>query len=137
MLSMPMQEPNILKSLLFGKHLSGIILNPQETLILGVVSALDVVMTYTLLSRGDGGFMESNPVARYFLDHWGLAGMAYFKASMTMLVFVITQFIARKDVVLARQVLGLATLIIVAVVIYSVGLHFQHHEIRAPIQYDN
>ena len=102
--------------------------HPQETLILFVVSALDVIMTYYLLTRDDGGFTESNPIARYFLDRWGMAGMAYFKASMTLLVCVITQIVARKNSVLARQVLGLATLIIVAVVIYSVRLHFQHHQ---------
>ncbi len=103
--------------------------HPQETLILVVVSALDVIMTYYLLTRDDGGFTESNPIAKYFLDRWGIAGMAYFKGSMTLLVCVITQIVARKNSVLARQVLGLATLIIVAVVIYSVRLHFQHHQI--------
>ena len=102
--------------------------HPQETLILCVVSALDVIMTYYLLTRDEGGFTESNPIAKYFLDRWGMAGMAYFKASMTLLVCVITQIVARKNSVLAKQVLGLATLIIVAVVIYSVRLHFQHHQ---------
>ncbi len=103
--------------------------HPQETLILVVVSALDVIMTYYLLTRDEGGFTESNPIAKYFLDRWGMAGMAYFKASMTLVVCVITQIVARKNSVLAQQVLGLATLIIVAVVIYSVRLHFQHHQI--------
>jgi Domain of unknown function (DUF5658) len=103
--------------------------HPQETLILVVVSALDVIMTYYLLTRDDGGFTESNPIAKYFLDRWGMAGMAYFKVSMTLLVCTITQIVARKNSVLAQQVLGLATLIIVAVVIYSVRLHFQHHQI--------
>ena len=103
--------------------------HPQETLILVVVSALDVIMTYYLLNRDEGGFTESNPIAKYFLDRWGMAGMAYFKASMTLLVCTITQIVARKNSVLAQQVLGLATLIIVAVVIYSVRLHFQHHQI--------
>lgn len=102
---------------------------PQETLILSVASALDVIMTYTLLTRGDGGFTESNPFAQYFLYRWGMAGMAYFKAAMTVLVCVITQIVARKNELLAKQVLELATLIVVAVVIYSVGLHFKHHDL--------
>lgn len=108
--------------------------HPQETLILVVVSALDVIMTYYLLTRDEGGFTESNPIAKYFLDRWGMAGMAYFKASMTMVVCVITQIVARKNSVLAKQVLGLATLIIVAVVIYSVRLHFQHHQISEMVE---
>ena len=112
------------------QDLARLVVNPQETFILIVVSGLDVIMTYTLLTRGDGGFTESNPFARFFLDRWGMAGMAYFKAIMTLVVCLITQIVARKNRSLARQVLELATLIIVAVVIYSVGLHFRHHEIR-------
>ena len=103
-------------------------------LILVIVSALDVVMTYSLLTRGDGGFIESNPFAGYFLDRWGMAGMAYFKASMTLLVCVITQIVARQNSRLARQVLELATLIVAVVVIYSVWLHFRHRTIPAVIE---
>ena len=110
--------------------LTGLIKLPQETLLLIIVSGLDVVMTFLLLTRGDGGFTESNPIARYFLDRWGMAGMAYFKIAMTLLVCAINQFVARKNLRLARQVLGLATLIIVSVVIYSVTLHFRHHHIN-------
>jgi hypothetical protein len=102
---------------------------PQETLILFVASSLDVVMTYSLLTRGDGGFTESNPFARYFLDRWGMTGMAYFKGAMTLLVCFITQIVARKNELLAKRVLELATVIIVVVVIYSVNLHFRHHQI--------
>ena len=58
-----------------------------------------------------------------------MAGMAYFKIAMTVLVCAINQFVARKNLRLARQVLGLATLIILSVVIYSVTLHFRHHHI--------
>jgi hypothetical protein len=109
---------------------------PQETLILIVVSALDVIMTFSLLTRGDDRFNESNPIARYFLDRWGMRGMAYFKGAMTLLVCVITQIVARKNELLAKRVLELATLIIVFVVIYSVSLHFRHHEIPAPVEID-
>lgn len=108
--------------------------HPQEMLILVIVSTLDVVMTYTLLTRGDGGFTESNPFAGYFLDRWGMAGMAYFKASMTLLVCVITQIVARQNSRLARQVLELATLIVAAVVVYSVWLHFRHHTISSEVE---
>ncbi|WP_373652193.1 MULTISPECIES: DUF5658 family protein [unclassified Schlesneria] len=108
--------------------------HPQETLILVIVSVLDVVMTYHLLTRGDGGFVESNPFAGYFLDRWGLKGMAYFKAAMTLLVCVITQFVARHNSKLARQVLEVATFIVGLVVIYSVWLHFRHRTI--PIEID-
>ena len=77
--------------------LTDLIKLPQETLLLIIVSGLDVVMTFMLLTRGDGGFTESNPFARYFLDRWGMAGMAYFKIAMTVLVCAINQFVARKN----------------------------------------
>ncbi len=102
------------------------ILLPQETLILCVVSALDVIMTYRLLDRDDVPFIESNPFAKYFLDRWGIEGMAYFKAAMTIVACVLTQIVARRNPSLARSCLGLATLIIGAVVLYSVWLHFNH-----------
>lgn len=108
--------------------LTNLVQHPQETLILCVVSALDVIMTRHLLTRNDVSFIESNPVAHYFLVRWGLAGMAYFKAGMTLFVCVITQIIARKNSELAKFVLGLATLIIIGVVIYSVWLHFNHRQ---------
>jgi hypothetical protein len=109
------QQPNL-----------GLIRHVKETLIFCIVSALDVVMTFQLLNRDDIAFIESNPFAGYFLDHWGLEGMAFFKGTMTIIACVITQFVARKDPVLAKQFLIVATLIIVGVVIYSVSLHFNH-----------
>ena len=99
---------------------------PQETLILCLASGLDVAMTWMLLTRSDISFTESNPFASYFLNRWGISGMIWFKAAMTVFVCIVTQVIARKNEVLARRVLGLATMITVAVVIYSVWLHFHH-----------
>jgi hypothetical protein len=118
---MPKQNPELIRL-------------PQETLILCVVSALDVIMTYYLLTREDLQFTESNPVARYFLEHWGMRGMVYFKATMTIFVCVITQIVARRNLARARQVLGVATVIVVGVVVYSVWLHFQHRQIIQVIE---
>ena len=122
------------KTLTTWKQLTDVVRHPQETLILCIASALDVAMTIYLLNRSDVHFTESNPFARYFLDRWGLAGMGYFKAVVTIIVVLITQFVARKNADLARQVLGLATVIIVAVVVYSVWLHFKHHHIVEVIE---
>lgn len=102
---------------------------PQETLILCVVSLLDVAMTLRLLTRDDIQFIESNPFAGYFLDHWGIAGMAYFKVAMTCLACVISQIVSWRDPVLSRQLLSIATVIVAGVVIYSVWLHFNHREV--------
>ena len=123
---MSKMDRNSLKRTTISKQRPPFVYHPQETLILCVVSSLDVVMTFHLLPRGDVAFTESNPFASYFLNRWGLEGMAYFKAAMTAFVCVVTQIIAYQNPALARQVLGLATVIIVAVVIYSVWLHFNH-----------
>ncbi|WP_010585048.1 DUF5658 family protein [Schlesneria paludicola] len=113
---------------------AGLLWFPQETLILWIVSGLDVTMTLHLLWRGDIQFVESNPFAGYFLDHWGVTGMAGFKAAMTLLVSVIVQVVAYRDPVLARRVLSIGTVIIVFVVIYSVWLHFSHVEVDVALK---
>ena len=59
----------------------------QEMLRFVLVSTLDVFMTYVLLRQPGGRFMESNPIARYFIYGWGVKGMVGFKLSMTALRF--------------------------------------------------
>lgn len=88
-----------------------------------LVSALDVFMTFILLY--DGQFEESNPVARYFLDRWGLAGMIYFKFALAALVCCISQIVARKKPHLARFVLQFGTVVVACVVLYSLWLFLQ------------
>ena len=96
----------------------------KETSALILVSLLDVIMTYILLSRG--GFRESNPLAQFFIAHWGPKGMLYFKMAMTAFVCVITQIIALKKPATAEKVLNFATLIIGCVVIYSLTLYIRY-----------
>ena len=103
---------------------------PQETLIFCVVSALDVLMTIRLLNRSDVQFMESNPIANFFLETWGMAGMVYFKLTMTTVAGVISQIVARKNPRVAKYFLGAATIVIVGVVLYSVWLHFGNPVMR-------
>lgn len=89
-----------------------------------LVSALDVFMTYLLLRRPD--FTEGNPIALYFLRHWGVKGMVYFKFVMVAVVVLIAQVIARKKVETARQLLNLAALVVAGVVVYSLILYLRH-----------
>lgn len=99
---------------------------PMEMVLYCIVSFLDVGMTFGLLAREDVMFVESNPVADYFLYRWGVDGMAYFKASMTVFVCIISQVIAQKNPLLAKRVLGVSILIVLTVVMYSVWLQFRH-----------
>jgi len=88
------------------------------------LSALDIFMTWTLLTQG--GFIESNPVARYFLDHWGRKGFVGFKFAMVAFICLLAQAIALKKPELARKVLNFGSLVVFFVVIYSLTLLLRH-----------
>lgn len=92
----------------------------NETLWFVFVSALDIFFTYLLV--GYFNFRESNPVAEYILNHWGMRGVVYFKMSTVAVVAVIAQIIAPKSMITARRLLQFATLIVGAVVTYSAVL---------------
>lgn len=100
----------------------------SETIWFVVVSALDYFMTYTMLQHPDENFrfIESNPIASFFLNHWGIKGLLYFKLTIVTVVVVICQIVARQNIKLARGVLYLGTTIVSAVVIYSLYLHQIH-----------
>ena len=101
---------------LFGRKLS----LERETSLFILVSALDVIMTWNLLIRE--GFVESNPIARYFIDGWGIKGMVYFKFGLVAFVAVLCQIIALKKEEVARRILQFATVLVACVVLYSFSL---------------
>ncbi|HID22856.1 MAG TPA: hypothetical protein EYP14_10720, partial [Planctomycetaceae bacterium] len=96
---------------LFGRDLP----LERETALFIFVSALDVFMTYVLLRHSAEGrtvhiFTESNAIARYFLNHWGIKGMVIFKFAMVAVITVLTQLIAMRRLETARRLLTVATL---------------------------
>jgi hypothetical protein len=100
-----------------------------ETSIFILVNVLDFVMTWWMLMHremGLGNFYESNPVARFFLDHWGVKGLLYFKMGVVAFVCVIAQIVATRREASARFLLVAGTLVVSAVVIYSLRLFLQH-----------
>jgi hypothetical protein len=97
-----------------------------------VSSALDVLMTWIMLSNHEG-FVESNPIAKFFLDHWGPRGLVYFKFAMVAFVAVVCQIIALKREDIARRILYFATALVACVVIYSFMLLIRH----SPLMLDN
>jgi Domain of unknown function (DUF5658) len=60
-----------------------------------VLSAADLLMTFTLLRRSDL-FFESNPVAQWFYSQWNITGMVFFKFSMIGGVILLSEIIERK-----------------------------------------
>ncbi|HUG19304.1 MAG TPA: DUF5658 family protein [Planctomycetaceae bacterium] len=95
----------------------------KETTAFILVSVLDIFMTYVMLRSGPlpggGIIVESNPVAAYFIHHWGSRGMIYFKMAMTAFVCVISQIVALKKPGHAEFILKIGILIVGGVVIYS------------------
>jgi len=103
-----------LRQVLFG-HLP----LQNETSLFILVNVLDIFATYALLRFGG---IETNPIANYFYTHWNVKGMVAFKMAMVAIVAIIAQIIARRNLARGSQVLILGTVIVSAVVLYSVYL---------------
>ncbi|MDA0831727.1 MAG: DUF5658 family protein [Planctomycetota bacterium] len=85
-----------------------------------ILNGIDVVITYTGMASGH--LTEVNPIASYFIDHWGLTGMLWFKFGIVAFVMVLVKIIARKHRHLSRGVLIVGNLIVGAVVVYGLNL---------------
>lgn len=86
-------------------------------------SALDIMLTWAILRRGG---REVNPVADQIIQAWGLTGAILFKFSLTILVVITCEIIARKQHRIGWR-LSIAAMLISAVpVAYSLGLLLMH-----------
>ncbi len=106
------------------------ILLPNETLWFVLVNVLDYLMTYIVLYTSHSedsplqhALIESNPIAGYFINHWGLIkGLLGFKLGMVVAICLITQRIALRQPRTAKLVLNFGTIVTAVVVIYSLSL---------------
>jgi hypothetical protein len=102
----------------------------RETCLFALASALDFLMTWSLLgfqgSTDEVQFVESNPVACFFLTNWGLIGLIGFKLAMVCAIAAVCQAIASRRIGTARRVLQFAAIAASLVVVYSAGLMIQH-----------
>ena len=78
-------------------------------------SALDIMLTWAILSRGG---REVNPIADQVIQLWGLNGAIVFKFSITVLVVLVCEVVARQRYAMA---LGLA---ITSVVVSSIPVFY-------------
>lgn len=119
------QQPGGLQHLFFGK----LPLETETTRFI-LVNLLDYFMTYLLLMGAGGAgvrFVESNPVARYFIESWGpVKGMLGFKLGLVTFVCLVAQVIATRRPRAATLVLNFGTLAVSCVVIYSLALLLRH-----------
>ena len=99
--------------------------NESETSLFLLVSLLDFFCTYLLLMSNGGGvrFVESNPVAAWFLNHYGpVRGLLGFKLAVVLVVICLSQIIGYQRPRTARAILLLAIALTGGVVVYSVLL---------------
>jgi hypothetical protein len=106
----------------------------RESCLFLIVSVLDVMMTCLVLGdlmglTGETIFYESNPVARYFFEHWQLSGIIFFKFGMVAFIEIISHIVAIKNVAVGRRLLEFGTLIVSFVVIYSLVLLVSHRPV--------
>ena len=98
----------------------------HETSLFLLVSLLDFFCTYLLLTTGPAGgqrFIESNPVAAWFLNHYGIVkGLLGFKLAMVLLVCCLSQAVSLSNVRLGRFILMFGILLTAGVVGYSIAL---------------
>jgi amino acid permease len=85
-----------------------------------LVNVLDIFMTRLLLAYGA---IEANPIANFFLRFLGFNGMIVFKLLIVSFVCLIAQVVATKRKATGRGLLIAGTLLVAAVVAYSVWLY--------------
>lgn len=113
------------------KHLlTGRLPLETETTVFILVNMLDFFATYRLLQHsnelGFRPFTESNPVARFFLDRWGIRGLLGFKLAIVLFVSIVAQIVAMRRPATGRRLLQFGTVVVFGVVIYSATIYFRH-----------
>jgi hypothetical protein len=93
-----------------------------KVLAFSFLSLLDLGLTAQLLSSGDGSVYESNPVASWFLAHYGWSGLAAFKMGLVALVLFLSTTISIYRPRAGRRVLSFACVAVLPVVVYSSAL---------------
>jgi hypothetical protein len=88
----------------------------SETSYFILINVLDIIFTNALLRSGA---IEANPLANYFLKHWGFPGMIAFKLVLVAGTCLVTQMIAVHHLNRAKQVLYIGCGMVGLVVGYS------------------
>ena len=122
------QRPGLLESQELAVPLPAQVLSQlkRDVLLFLLVSWLDVLMTYWLLTHQTGIFIESNPAADLVRSQWGFAGMVAYKFLLVGIVVMNSFIIVRYRPEIARRLIQFATLVVNAVVIYSLFLLLIH-----------
>jgi hypothetical protein len=91
----------------------------RKLLLFALLSVADFALTWLLLHRAGDRACEKNPVAFWWLDHFGWAGLAGFKLGIVGVVAILVLVVARHRPPTARKVLRFGCSVLLAVVLYS------------------
>jgi hypothetical protein len=91
----------------------------RKLLLFACLSLADLGLTWHLLAHGEGQVYEGNPLAHWWLAHYGWPGLTCFKVALALLVVGLTLAIAGQRPQAAGRVLLLSCAILAAVVLYS------------------
>jgi hypothetical protein len=105
--------------------MSAKLLHPYKLALFYGLSLADLGMTWYLLAYGDQNVYEANPVAGWWLDGFGWAGLSAFKAGMVLLVSGLVLTISRYRQGAGGRVLAFACAALAGVVLYSCCLAWQ------------
>jgi len=86
-------------------------------------SVLDIILTWALLYQGGGRFVESNPIANWFLRRFDIVGLVVYKLSLIAMVIVIAEIVERLRRGWGRFVLRVGIVAAALVVFYSAWLN--------------
>ncbi len=89
-----------------------------------LLNVIDVVITY--LGMASGHLTEVNPIAGFFIDHWGLKGMLWFKFLVVAFVMTLVKIISRRHPASSRNVLLFGNLAVGIVVVYGILLSMRN-----------
>jgi hypothetical protein len=94
-------------------------LHYRKLLAYGILSVLDLLLTWRLVQASGGQIYESNPVASAWLSSYGWQGLILFKASMVVLIGVVVLLISLHRPDYGGRILIFACSVTAAVVLYS------------------
>lgn len=102
------------------RSLTGFLHLEKESALFLVVNLLDFLLTWTLLFTGH--FHEGNPLPAFFLNHWGVKGLFFYKLVVVLSVCGVVQAIAARRLETGRKILIFGSWLAVGVVFYSLYL---------------
>ncbi len=113
--------PSVLWEIVRAGALEASQLQLPSLLLLGL-SLGDIVVTFLLLTRSQG-YVESNPVAEWFLARWNFRGMFLFKLGAIAAAITLGEIIERRKPGLGRLVLWVCCIVSAIVVWHGLRLY--------------